>query len=67
MITVQLNDKKIILEKNTLLSKTLDLPEYNNKQFAVTLNRQFIPRLQYTTTILNDGDCIDIILPMQGG
>jgi len=35
--------------------------------FAIVINQQFIARAHYAKTQLKQGDCIDVILPMQGG
>ncbi len=37
------------------------------KQFAVALNAQFIPRGQYSSTTLQEGDDLELLVPMQGG
>ncbi|MBB6523176.1 sulfur carrier protein ThiS [Pseudoteredinibacter isoporae] len=37
------------------------------KQFAVALNAQFIPRSQYADTALQEGDDLELLVPMQGG
>lgn len=34
---------------------------------AVAKNGQHIPKTDYTTTTLTDGDLIEIVSPMQGG
>lgn len=35
--------------------------------FAVALNLQFVPRAQYASTVLHDGDRLEIITPITGG
>lgn len=35
--------------------------------FAIALNQQFIPKQAYASTILQEQDHIDVIIPMQGG
>ncbi|MDO3385116.1 sulfur carrier protein ThiS [Gilvimarinus sp. SDUM040013] len=37
------------------------------EHFACAINGEFVPRSTYTTTKLNDGDCIDIVRPVGGG
>lgn len=34
---------------------------------AVAINQTFIPRTAHASTVLQDGDQIDILTPMQGG
>lgn len=67
MITVQLANRILSVEENTLLSNLLNHHGYTDAYFAVAINRQFIPRSLYMTTILQPHDVIDIITPMQGG
>lgn len=35
--------------------------------FAVAINGQFIPQDQHANYSLNEGDCIDVLSPIQGG
>ncbi|BDF96545.1 thiamine biosynthesis protein ThiS [Pseudoalteromonas sp. KAN5] len=35
--------------------------------FAVAINGQFIPRSQCDTHLLNEGDSIELLSPIQGG
>jgi sulfur carrier protein len=46
-----------------LLALTEGLPE----KMAIALNCKFLPKSDYPETILQPGDRIDIITPMQGG
>lgn len=34
---------------------------------AVAVNRRFVPRERYQQIILEEGDAVDLVLPMQGG
>lgn len=67
MITIYLNEEKIILTQSTSLDELLKNHVSTNKNFAIAINRQFIPRVKYQLTQLHDGDQIDIVTPMQGG
>lgn len=40
---------------------------YEGKLVAVARNGEFVPRQSYGETILEDGDEIEIVAPMQGG
>lgn len=35
--------------------------------YAVALNGDFISKNDYDTTDLKSGDCVDVLLPIQGG
>lgn len=67
MITFRLNEVTHTVEKNYSLEDILLREGYTNPCFAVAINKQFIPRSQYIHTFLKDGDCIEIVSPMQGG
>ena len=34
---------------------------------AIALNEQFVPRTEYATTSLKNGDQLELLVPMQGG
>jgi sulfur carrier protein len=40
---------------------------YANKTVAVARNGTFVPRSQHAATLVQDGDEIEIVAPMQGG
>lgn len=67
MIPVRLNNEVLEVKKNSSLSELLLKEGYTKRCFAVALNRQFIPAEQHSSTILQENDWIEIIVPMQGG
>ena len=67
MITIRINEKMCLLEKGHALSDLLKQEGFEHPHFAVAINKQFIPRHCYEITILQEGDCIDVVTPMQGG
>jgi len=67
MITIQFNDENMMLENDYCLTTALAMRGPKNDCYAVAINRQFIPRSNYENTILNEGDVVEIISPMQGG
>lgn len=46
---------------------TLHLIEPQQSTFAVALNGNFIGKESYQKTLVNDGDSVDILQPIQGG
>ncbi len=40
---------------------------YAGKTVAIARNGEFVPRSQHTSTLLTEGDEIEIVAPMQGG
>lgn len=67
MITIRINEKVCILERGHALSDALKQEGLEHPHFAVALNKQFVPRISYEITILQEGDCVDVVTPMQGG
>lgn len=67
MIHIYLNDESKQIKLNQSLQDFLR--QYNDSElhFAIAINNHFIPRTAYSTTVLYEGDRIDIIIPMQGG
>lgn len=67
MMQIYFNQEKVTLEKNMTLSDVLYQYGYAQQTFAVAINQRFVARENYASIALNEGDSIDIILPMQGG
>jgi sulfur carrier protein len=67
MILITLNGKKLSLEPNTTLKAVLMKIENLLDPFAVALNRNFVSRDDYSKVLLEEGDEIEIVIPMQGG
>jgi len=67
MINLTLNGTPTTLPKPSSLKALLDARGHTDESFAVAVNNRFIPRQDYEKTLLKEGDCIDIVIPMQGG
>lgn len=67
-LNLTLNGKSVMLHPDKAqLNAALDSFGFSESFFAVAINANFIPRSLYAETQLNDGDVIDIVVPMQGG
>jgi len=42
-------------------------PEQRQQSFAVALNGDFVGKADYQQTLVNQGDSIDVLFPIQGG
>jgi len=49
------------------LTQAIAVWEYTEKNFAVAVNKQFVPHSNYHKTVLNEGNHIEVIAPIQGG
>ncbi|OGT35377.1 MAG: thiamine biosynthesis protein ThiS [Gammaproteobacteria bacterium RIFCSPHIGHO2_12_FULL_37_14] len=65
-MSVKFNNEIIELNNNSLL-KVLIERGYHQAYYAVAVNQSFIPRALHEQTLLQQGDVIEIISPMQGG
>jgi sulfur carrier protein len=67
MINVYLNNKIHQIESCQSLYDFLIQNAQFEQQFAVTINNKLIARRDFKTTFLQLNDCVDILVPMQGG
>ena len=67
MIKVSVNGEMKELDKGLNISQMIKDLNYKQKGFAVAVNSTFISIKSYEETIINDGDTIDILAPVQGG
>lgn len=63
---ITINGQYFELANNANLTQALR--QFAAKEpFAVAVNGQFIPRSQCDTCLLNEGDSIELLSPIQGG
>ena len=67
MGNVMINGMKILIDESINLQDLLIKEGYTGEAFAVAINNDFVSRTIYSTVIVSDGDCLDIVMPMQGG
>ena len=65
MITI--NGKTLTLSAPKTLGVYLDENNYRRKYIAVEKNGEILPKSEYDTTYLNDGDKIEIVSFVGGG
>ncbi len=51
------------LSLDQMLNRLEDIPQ----NFAIAVNGLFVPRSVYVDTAINEGDQIELLIPMQGG
>lgn len=64
---VWLNDEAHELPDSVNLQQAIEHFSLSNTTFAVAVNLNFIPQSQYAQTLIQPGDRLDIVTPMQGG
>ena len=67
MIKVSVNGEIKELEEGLNISQMIEALEYKIKGFAVAINTTFVPIANYEKTLIQSGDTIDILAPVQGG
>jgi sulfur carrier protein len=67
MIKVSVNGEIKELEEGLNILQMIEALEYKTEGFAVAVNTTFVSIKAYDKTIINDGDNIDILAPVQGG
>ncbi len=67
MIKVSVNGETKEIDNGLNVHELITALNYTTKGFAVAVNTNFISIKSYEKTIINDGDTIDILAPVQGG
>lgn len=67
MMTLSVNGEQRAAPEGQTLRAALTEWGYRDKKVAVARNGEFVPRSAYETMVLRDGDCIDVVAPMEGG
>jgi len=63
---VIINQNAYELPENSLVQDALELIDAT-PPYAVAVNLQFVPKIQYSQVILRDNDRIEVIAPVTGG
>lgn len=64
---ITVNGEKIGLSKEISMSDLLDELKIRREALAVELNKDILPKSEYDTKIIKDGDVIEIIQFVGGG
>ena len=67
MIKISVNGEVKEIEAGLNVTQLIEALNYKQKGFAVAINTTFVSIKSYEETIINDGDTIDILAPVQGG
>lgn len=66
-VAIRVNNQTEQIPADTTLAAYLEQPDYHEKKLAVAINGEFVPRSAYRERPLQDGDQIDIVMPVGGG
>jgi len=67
MIEIKWNGEITQISSEMSVLEFLKSKNYERRGFAVAVNETFIPRNEYTTTMIKATDRIEVVAPMQGG
>ena len=67
MINVSVNGESRRVSEDSTMSDLLNELKMNNRYCAVERNLNVVPREQHTSTLLADGDTIEIVTLVGGG
>ena len=67
MITVSINNEKQQLVQGCTVADMLGQLGFVAAKVAVAVNAEFVPRSAYADCVLNTGDSVDVLAPVQGG
>jgi sulfur carrier protein len=67
MIEILLNGKTLQLSEPLTIVELLAQKHFDSDCFALAINKEFVPKSFYTLKIIQHGDILDVVTPMQGG
>ena len=67
MIQVSINDEPKMLKPDTTITEMLQTLDYDKKWLGVAINATFISKTKHDTTMIKEGDQIEILSPIAGG
>jgi sulfur carrier protein len=67
MIEISVNGELRELDEGLNIAQMIEALNYKTKGFAVAVNTTFVAIKSYKETIIQAGDNIDILAPVQGG
>ena len=66
-MTITVNGEEMTIESVPTLETLLTLMEISLKGCAVELNREIVPKREYASTNISEGDTLEIIQMVGGG
>jgi len=67
MITIYVNGEACAVSPSSSIAELLVALGLENKRVAVELNREIVPRSRHPQTLLQGGDCVEIVHAIGGG
>ena len=67
MISISINGKSEQFDKPVSITELIEHMQIGNKRIAIERNGEIIPRGQFNTQMLADGDKLEIVVAVGGG
>jgi len=67
MIALHINGQPRSFDRALTCRELIGTLELAGKRIAVERNGEIVPRSQFETCVLNDGDCLEIVVAVGGG
>ncbi|MEH6445891.1 MAG: sulfur carrier protein ThiS [Oceanospirillaceae bacterium] len=67
MLNISVNNNALLIEEHSNLQQLISVAGFSEQIIAVAVNGEFVPKTQYSNTILSADDQIDIVKPIGGG
>ena len=64
---IQLNGETETLAEGSSLLQLVQKLDLEGKRIAVEINEEIVPRSEHGQTVLNEGDCVEIVHAIGGG
>jgi sulfur carrier protein len=66
-VSVTVNGQPVRLPRATTVTTLLETMDTADKRIAVERNGEIVPRSQHGTTVIEDGDQLEIVIAVGGG
>jgi sulfur carrier protein len=67
MIVIELNGESRSVEKDYSVHDLIDALSLTNQALAIAVNREVVPRAQWSAYRFSDGDKVDVVRAIGGG
>jgi sulfur carrier protein len=67
MIVIELNGESRSVDKNHSVQDLINVLALTNQALAIAVNREIVPRAQWTTHRFSEGDKVDVVRAIGGG
>jgi sulfur carrier protein len=67
MPTLQINGKPLTVAPGIRVDRLVETLQLGGKRFAIELNGEIVPKSRHASTLLSDGDKLEVVIAVGGG